>query len=224
VEVALMKNFILAALFAAIGSGGHASTKQYVDLSLRVDAVGITSVELLEFDEGTTLSFREIPFLDSEDAEQYGISFPRFGSVGEKISFSAIFPPSPCGQLEYCRLDGGSCAGSFGNLSSNMVSVYEGFGEVFGYDFGFSSGLKRGDAGRLDLFAGGRFYKIVLSSNNLDMYVSWDTFQYRYTVAENRLAAVPLPASAFLLAGGVVLSWLAMIQITHPRRLLKSIS
>lgn len=108
-----MKKFLLAVLLATIGSGGHASTVQSVDLSLRVDAFGYRIVEIEDLNDGSTRTF---PFLSFADAARFGFSAPiqsvQF-PIGQIISFSATSPSSPSEQLGDCQFGTISCAGAF---------------------------------------------------------------------------------------------------------------
>lgn len=215
-----MKKYIVAALLATIGSGGHASTVHRVDLSLRVDAVGYRDVKIEDKNDGSTQTF---PFLTLADAEQFNfestipsVRYP----VGEIISFSATLPsssatlPSSSRQLENCSLGGVSCVGAFGGASSTRVSIGDSTEGFFGGDSYFSVGVNPGDTGRLLVGTGSRYWEFLDSPDN-NVYATWDSYEHQFTV----VTQVPLPATSFLLLGGVLTSWLVMVRRPRSRKL-----
>lgn len=89
----------------------------------------------------------------------------------------------------------------------------------FGGDSSFSSGSNPGDTGRLNVFTGARYFEFLDPPDN-NVRASWDSYEHQFTV----VTTVPLPASSFLLFGGLALTWLAMGRFARPFKLLRPIA
>jgi len=213
-----MKKYLLVCFLAISGSGSFASTVQSVNLSLRVDEAKYNGVTVEEFnDNQEILRTSYFSSLSLIDAKKYNPPTPSFQfSVGQMISFSAIFP-NPNEQIEDCTFGGISCSGAFGSLSSDRLDLSDGTGEPELADFSFQSGLQLGDTARLLTIIPQRFTFADDPENSV--LVEWNSFEHQFTVTQ-----VPLPASSFLLLGSVGILWLAKRSSSRPRKTRMSIA
>jgi hypothetical protein len=196
---------ILVAAAFLLASMAHASTVPGVNLTLRLDATGYENVRLLNqnFDVSASLGF-----VDSRDNIIGLRPVPDFGfSIGGTYSLAAT-PTSGISQpLGTCSFGPNDCRQSFfSSHKSNgqqQFSIGDGTGSTVFGDFDLSGGTNIGDRVTLSTFAGADYLQLLNAGGLNFVAAQWSADVHVFTVVENNLAPIPLPASVLMLLSAI---------------------
>lgn len=189
-----MIRYLTIGTFCVVGGTCSAASLDALDLTLTLDSTGFTDVAIYD---DTDALVAEFDFLDATD-DLWGITkpFDRF-SVGQMVPLTATFDNTN-GLLSDCLIGDFSCDGSRGIVDGDTFGFADGTGMTPWGDFFIDGGLNVTDQVSLVTFDGAPTFEFRAG----DGYAVWDTYVQNFTVAENNLTPVPLPASLLLLAAG----------------------
>jgi hypothetical protein len=200
----LLGSIVFAAVFL-LTSLAHASTVSSVNLTLRLESTGYSGLTLFDQNFNPTL---DIGFLDSRD-NVFGIRpVEDFGfSIGGTYTLMATGHPADFGLATTCTFGAVDCRGTFFSTSGvgaqQTFWLGDGRGATLFRDFGLGGGTNVGDRVVLGSSDGGLFIDYFNPSGVNFAYAGWSSEELVFTVVENNLAPIPLPASVLMLLSAI---------------------
>lgn len=190
-----MLRYLTIGAFCVFGKAGSAAPMNHLDLVLNLEKSGFADVSIFDDSDALVSAF---DYLEAAD-DPWGITKPsNLFSIGQMVPLTATFDPFG-GELSDCDLGGLSCKWSFGQLDSDTFTFGDGAGFTDFGDFFIEGGVNIGDEVSLVTFEGAPSFE----SRPGEGYVFWDRYVQTFTVSQNNLVPVPLPASVLFLAAGI---------------------
>jgi len=170
-----MLRIIMVLIACVIGGTASAASLNAVDLILRLETIGFSTVTIHNDDDAVENEFN---FLDVQH-DIWGITKPRsYFTIGDEISLKAELEETE-EQIGFCYMGSFSCKDAYGRLKKDSFSIGDGAGTTLFGDFHLAGGLAVGATVSLAIFDGGGPYSEGLNGGG---YVTWDMYVHNLSL------------------------------------------